>query len=103
MKAAERRSEFVEREAVVITGHARIRMFERNISTDELLDIVARGEVIEEYPDREPCPAVLILGFINGIAYHVVVAVCQDNLVIITAYQPEKENWVEYRRRKKSH
>ena len=78
-------------------------MFERNISTDELLGIVARGEVIEEYPDREPCPAALILGFINDIAYHVVVAFCQDNLVIITAYLPEKEHWVEFRKRKKSH
>jgi len=103
MKATERRSALVERDEVVISGHARSRMFERNISTDELLDIVARGEVIEEYPDREPCPAALILGFINHTAYHVVVAFCQNKLVIITAYLPEKENWVEFRTRKVSH
>jgi hypothetical protein len=100
MKATGHRPEFVERNAVVISGHARSRMFERNISTDELLEIVANGEVIEEYPDREPCPAVLILGFINHTAYHVVVAFCQDNLVIITAYLPEEEDWVNYRKRK---
>lgn len=46
MKAARRRSEFVARKAVVISGHARSRMFERNISTDELLEIVAKGEII---------------------------------------------------------
>jgi len=103
MKATERRSALVERDEVVISGHARSRMFERNISTDELLDIVARGEVIEEYPDREPCPAALILGFINHTAYHVVVVFCQNKLVIITAYLPEKENWVEFRTRKVSH
>jgi len=103
MKATERRSALVERGEVVISGHARSRMFERNISTDELLDIVARGEVIEEYPDREPCPAALILGFINHTAYHVVGAFCQNKLVIITAYLPEKENWVEFRTRKVSH
>ena len=50
MKATGRRSEFVEKDAVIISGHARSRMFERNISTDELLDIVANGEVIEEIP-----------------------------------------------------
>lgn len=103
MKATGRRSEFVEKDAVIISGHARSRMFERNISTDELLDIVANGEVIEEYPDREPCPAVLVLGFINHTAYHVVVAFCQDKLVIVTAYLPEKEDWVEFRKRKESH
>lgn len=102
MKAARRRSEFVARKAVVISGHARSRMFERNISTDELLEIVAKGEIIEEYPDREPCPAMLILGFINHTAYHVVGAICQDNLVVVTAYLPEKENWVDFRKRKES-
>ena len=103
MKATGRRSEFVEKDAVIISGHARSRMFERNISTDELLDIVANGEVIEEYPNRDPCPAVLVIGFINHTAYHVVVAFCQDNLVIVTAYLPEKEDWVEFRKRKESH
>ncbi len=103
MRAAERRSEFVAKGAVYISSHARSRMFERNISTDELLDIVANGEVIEEYPERKPCPAALILGFISHTAYHVVVAFCQDSLVIITAYLPEIEGWVDFRKRKESH
>lgn len=103
MKAAERRSELMAKGAVEISGHARSRMFERNISTDELLEIVETGEVIEEYPGRMPCPAVLILGFISHTAYHVVAAFCQDTLVIVTVYLPEKEDWVTFRTRKKSH
>jgi len=102
MKAAERRSELVAKGAVVISGHARSRMFERNISTDELLETIATGEVIEEYPDRKPCAAVLILGFISHTAYHVVAAFCQDTLVIVTAYLPEQEDWVDFRKRKES-
>jgi hypothetical protein len=43
MEAAARRAEFVERDAVLISKHARDRMFERNISTDEVMDIVASG------------------------------------------------------------
>jgi hypothetical protein len=42
---------------------------ERNISTDDLLDVLTSGEVIEEYPDDEPCPSALILGFINHTIY----------------------------------
>ena len=103
MKAAERRSELVAKGAVEISGHARSRMFERDISTDELLEIVETGEVIEEYPGRQPCPAALILGFISHTAYHVVAAFCQDTLVIVTVYLPEKEDWVAFRTRKKSH
>jgi hypothetical protein len=61
------------------------------------------GEVIEEYPGRMPCPAVLILGFISHTAYHVVAAFCQDTLVIVTVYLPEKEDWVAFRTRKESH
>jgi hypothetical protein len=100
MKAAERRSELMAEGAVEISGHARSRMFERDISTDELLEIVKNGEVIEEYPGRMPCPAALILGFINDTAYHVVIAFCQDTLVIITAYLPEQGDWVDFRIRK---
>ena len=102
MKAAERRFELVARGAIVISDHARSRMFERNISTGELLEIIENGEVIEEYPGRKPCPAVLILGFISHTAYHVVAAFCQDTLVIVTTYQPEKEDWVDFRKRKES-
>lgn len=100
MRTNERRSELVAKGAVEISGHARIRMFERNISTDELLEIVETGEVIEEYPGRMPCPAALILGFISHTAYHVVIAFCQDTLVIVTAYLPEQEDWVDFRVRK---
>jgi hypothetical protein len=103
MTPAERISTFVEMEKVRISHHARIRMFERNISTDKMLEIVAQGEIIEEYLDNEPCPAVLILGFINDTAYHVVVAFCQDNLVIVTVYLPEKDKWVDFRWRKEIH
>jgi len=100
MEAAARRAEFVERDAVLISKHARDRMFERNISTDEVMDIVASGEVIEEDPHRIPCPSAVILGFINHIAYHVVVAFCLEHLVVITAYFPKEEKWVEHRRRR---
>jgi hypothetical protein len=95
-----RRTALVATDAVLLSHHARLRMFERNVSTDDLLAVVAFGEVIETYPDDEPCPSALILGFINQVAYHVVVAVCADHLRVVTVYLPDVERWVESRRRR---
>jgi len=75
-------------------------VFECNVSTDELIAIISLGEIIEEYPDDEPCPSVLIMGFINAVAYHTVIAVCRDHIRVITVYIPEQDKWIEYRRRR---
>lgn len=100
MKGIKRRAQFVKDDAVLISHHARIRMFERSISTDDLLSVVASGEIIEEYTDDEPCPSTLILGFINHISYHVVVGLCTDHLRIITVYIPEEEKWTDFKKRR---
>jgi hypothetical protein len=76
-------------------------MFERNISTDDLLEVIGSGEIIEKYPNDEPCPSALILGFINEAAYHVVVAICTDHLRVVTIYPPEDVKWIDYRTRRK--
>ena len=96
-----RRTDLVAIDAVLISHHARLRMFERNVSTDDLLAVVAFGEIIETYPDDEPCPSALILGFINQVANHVV-ALCADHLRVVTVYLPDDERWVESRRRREN-
>ncbi len=83
-----------------LTFHARARMFERRIFNRDLVDLIMDGEVIEEYPDREPCPAVLILGFVSGRQCHAVVACCMDHLRIITVYWPDEERWINHCLRK---
>ena len=100
MKQRDRITELVESGEILISHHARIRMFERNVSTDELIAIISLGEIIEEYPDDEPCPSVLIMGFINAVAYHTVIAVCRDHIRVITVYIPEQDKWIEYSRRR---
>lgn len=100
MKQRDRIAELVESGEILISHHARIRMFERNVSTDELIAIISLGEIIEEYPDDEPCLSVLIMGFINAVAYHTVIAVCRDHIRVITVYIPEQDKWIEYRRRR---
>jgi len=94
--------QLVSDDSFIISRHARIRMFERNISTDDMVVLLKNGEIIEEYPDDEPCPSVLILGYKYDQPYHLVLGICEDHLRIITAYVPDEYHWVEYRRRRKS-
>jgi hypothetical protein len=75
-------------------------MFQRNISTEEIENVIANGEMIENYPDDEPCPCALFLGFTKGIPCHIVVAQCNDHVRIITVYQPEKDKWIDYKIRR---
>lgn len=47
------------------------------------------GEVIEGYTE-EPCPSALMLGFIRGSPYHVVVAECKDHVRIVLQFISQK-------------
>jgi hypothetical protein len=79
-------------------------MFERQISVEEVRDVLARGEVIVEYPDDTPYPSRLMLGWSNTRPIHVVVA---DNTaaaesIVITAYVPDPAQWEpDFRRRRR--
>ena len=92
---------FIEEDKFIISKHARIRMFQRNVSTDDIKGIMMKGEITEEYLDDEPCPSVLILGFWGNIPYHVIVAQCEDHLRIVTVYKPTENKWIGYRIRRR--
>ena len=89
-----------QKEAFIISNHARVRMFQRNISTEDIRQVVLHGEIIEDYPEDEPCPSALFLGFTRGIPCHAVVAQCEDHARVVTVYIPEKDKWIDYRIRK---
>ncbi|MDO9035667.1 MAG: DUF4258 domain-containing protein [Methanoregula sp.] len=100
MKQSDRIAGLIESGEILISHHARVRMFERNVSTDDLIAIISSGEIIEEYLEDEPCPSVLIMGFIDAVAYHTVIALCSDHIRVITVYIPERDKWIEYRKRR---
>ena len=82
--------------------HAVERMFERNISVDEVKMILNEGKIINEYPDDKPFPSKLILGFINNRPLHLVTAENKNDeeIIIITVYEPDKDQWDEKFERK---
>jgi Domain of unknown function (DUF4258) len=88
---------------LVFRVHAIQRMYQRNISDDEVRAGVVAGETIEDYPDDTHYPSRLMLGWQGSRPIHVVVA---DNAadqvnIIITAYEPDPREWeADFKRRK---
>ena len=90
------------REAVVAgrlewRRHSLERIMERSISRDYVKKTLLTGEVIEDYPENEPYPSALLLGWLEDKPLHVVAA--YDNSsgygYIVTVYHPDLENFEE--------
>lgn len=82
--------------------HAFRRVVERNISEQEIRQAGAQAEVIEDYPDDKYSPSALLLGFAGGgRPLHFQVSFTEAPLTkIITIYEPDPNEWVEYRTRR---
>lgn len=95
---------FITRKKNYFTDHALTAMDERQIKSNDLINILVDDEIIENYPDSKPCPSCLILGYRNRKTIHVVIAICKEHIRIITTYEPNKNEWIQdkIRREKKS-
>ena len=84
--------------------HAIRRMFERGITGGDVRNVITAGSVIEDYPDDEPYPSRLILGWVGERPIHVVMAEnrADGEFIVVTAYIPDPEQWDEkFTRRKR--
>ncbi|MGQ9733308.1 MAG: DUF4258 domain-containing protein [Candidatus Zipacnadales bacterium] len=87
---------------MVFSGHAVRRMSERQISQVDVGYVIAAGETIADYPNDNPYPSSLILGFVRDRPLHVVVAVDQrlERCYVVTVYVPSLAYWQpDYRTR----
>ena len=82
--------------------HAFRRVVERNINEQEIRQAGAQAEMIENYPDDKYGPSGLLLGFtLAGRALHFQVSFAESDLTkIVTIYEPDPNEWMDYRRRK---
>lgn len=82
--------------------HALKRVVERNINDQEIRQAGARATVIEDYPDDKYSPSCLLLGFTQaGRPLHLQVSLADTDLVrIITIYEPDPNEWVNYSQRR---
>lgn len=91
-------------ESIAITEHARLRLYERQIAVDDIINGIETGEIIKQYEDDKPYPSCLILGFSVQAKYiHIVVSCDTDFIYLITAYFPNPDIWENDFKRRKEH
>jgi hypothetical protein len=98
--------ELNEVKAEITTGnyrfsdHAVKRMIRRSIDRMEVEEAVLTGEIIEEYPDDKYSPSCLIYGVSKaGRHLHVQLSL-PPAVIVITAYEPDASEWIDYRVRR---
>jgi len=87
-----------------LTRHATIVRLERVITITALEQALLAAEIIEQYPNDEPHPSCLVLGWLaSGDPLHVVCSRgnTEPALRIVTLYQPDNALWErDYKTRK---
>ena len=81
---------------VLFLPHALRQMLrpDRMIARSEVRSVIARGELIEDYPEDARGHSCLLLGRGDGgRPVHVVCAPKDDFLAVITAYVPDVNRW----------
>ena len=82
---------------IIFSGHAIRQMFHREITKNEVIEVIENGQAIIDYPDDNPYPSCLMFGKVNNKPIHVVFAIDQENEtgIVITAYIPDIRLWTE--------
>ncbi len=82
-------------ENIRITQHAQQEMVEEDIILDEVLEAIATGHVLENYPEHRRGACCLLNGLTeDGRSLHVVCTTARPTLIIITVYEPKPPKWV---------
>jgi hypothetical protein len=91
------------RDRFEFSKHATDQSILRRISVREIREAVSRGEIIEDYPHDKYGPSCLILGFTHiGRPLHIQCSYASRPVIkIITVYEPDPAEWVEFRIRRK--
>ena len=78
-----------------ITQHAQQEMVEEEITFDEVLEAIAVGQILENYPEHRRGACCLVNSFTRGgRPLHIVCTTARPVLIIITVYEPKPPKWV---------
>ena len=86
-----------------LTFHAEVEREADKIFISEIEEAFSSDScmIIENYPEDKRGHSLLVLGFTKeGLPIHMVCAIYENVLVIITLYRPDPELWVDWRIRK---
>jgi Domain of unknown function (DUF4258) len=70
------------------------KLRQRRIKAEDIEQAIKTGTIIEDYPEDRRGPSCLILGFAGKRPLHVVCGrLDDDEILIITAYEPDPAEW----------
>ena len=92
----------IRRGSYRFTIHAGERMIERHIAVSEVEEAILAesAEVIEDYPNDPRGSSCLVLGMTAKERSLHVQCSYPPNVVVITAYEPESTEWLDWRTRR---
>ena len=78
-----------------LTLHAQQEMVEENITLDQVIQALVRGQLLENYPQHQRGACCLFGGFSqDSRPLHIVCTTVQPLLIIITVYEPKLPKWI---------
>jgi hypothetical protein len=81
-------------ENIRITQHAQQEMAEEGITLNEVLEAIATGQILENYPEHRRGACCLLNGVTKeGRPLHIVCTTARPVLIIITVYQAKPPKW----------
>lgn len=85
----------IKQRAILWTYHINMRLRERSMTRQMILESVKTYEIIESYPDDKYLPSYLVYAQQEGQHFHILFAtdVANRNIRIVTAYFPDIEEW----------
>lgn len=103
MSLLERIREKIARGEFEFSQHALTQSTNRGIAIDEIREVFATGEIIEDYPNDKYGPSCLVLGFTaEGRPLHLQCSYPSRPLVkFVTMYEPDPRLWIDYRQRRR--
>jgi hypothetical protein len=79
------------------------KLRQRRIKAEDIEQTIQTGTIIEDYPEDRRGPSCLILGSVGKKPLHVVCGrLDADEILIITAYEPDPAEWESDRKTRKS-
>ncbi len=96
-------TEAVKDDRIRFTDHAVEEANSDQLTFDEILFSVLRGQIIEDYPEDKPYPSCLVFGvtFLDK-PVHSVWAYNKSTkwAVLITVYRPDPKRWINWKERR---
>ena len=92
----------ISQNAFEFSKHAVDQTILRNISVQEIRDVINNGEIIEDYPDDKYGPSCLIFGVTQiGRPIHIQCSYPSRLIFkVVTVYEPNPDRWIDYKVRR---